>query len=73
MKNSDAYKTDDMYLPISYKGNKASKPIYRGKGNHSIEELESICKQFEEYTHQQTIIKQNCMKHIVEFMSSRYE
>jgi hypothetical protein len=60
------YMTDDMYLPIHYKGIKVKQPFYSGAGNHSVKELEAICEQFKEYVHQQQVIKQNCMKHIVE-------
>jgi hypothetical protein len=60
------YLSDDMYLPIHYKGMKVEQPFYSGDGNHSVVELEAICRQYKEYVHQQQIIKQNCMKHIVE-------
>lgn len=60
------YMSDDMYLPISYRGMKVEQPFYSGDGNHSVKELEKICRQFSDYLHQQQIIKQNCMKHIVE-------
>lgn len=57
---------DAMYLPIQYKGMVAKEPYFKGKGIHSVAELEAICEQFHEYCHQQAIIKQNCMKHIIE-------
>jgi hypothetical protein len=60
------YLTDDMYLPIHYKGYKVEEPYYSGDGNLSVNELQKLCNQFKEYTHQQAVIKQNCMKHIVE-------
>ena len=60
------YMSDDMYLPIQYKGVVVKQPYYSGDGNHSVAELERICREFQEYTHQQAVIKQNCMKHIVE-------
>jgi hypothetical protein len=59
------YMSDDMYLPIHYKGIKVEQPFYKGDGQHSVNELQSLCNQFSEYIHQQQIIKQNCMKHIV--------
>lgn len=65
-KGHKVYLTDDMYLPISYKGIKEEKPVYEGNGEHSIAELEALCNQYEEYIHQQQVIKQNCMKYIVE-------
>jgi hypothetical protein len=60
------YLSDDMYIPIHYKGVVVKQPFFEGKGNHSVAQLEAICEQFKEYLHQQAIIKQNCMKHIVE-------
>lgn len=60
------YLTDDMYLPIHYKGMKVEQPFFQGKGQLSVKELEDLCEQFQEYVHQQQVIKQNCMKHIVE-------
>lgn len=62
----DAFLQDDMYLPIYYKGILVKQPFFEGKGNHSIMQLEAMCEQFKEYCHQQQIIKQNCMQHIVE-------
>ncbi len=60
------FMSDDMYLPIQYKGIKVKQPFYEGDGNHSVAKLEELCRQFQDYCHQQAIIKQNCMKHIVE-------
>lgn len=62
----ELYLTDDMYLPIHYRGIKIKQPYYPGDGNLSVHELQVLCNQFKEYIHQQQIIKQNCMKHIVE-------
>ena len=60
------YMSDDMYLPIMYKGVLVQQPFYSGDGNHSIRELQEICNQFKEFCHQQAVIKQNVMKHLVE-------
>jgi hypothetical protein len=60
------YLSDEMYTPISYKGVTYSKPIFRGKGEHTLKELENIIEAYEKYSHQQQIIKQNCKKHLVE-------
>ena len=60
------YMDDEMYTPIRYKGIIVQQPSFSGRGNHSVKQLEDICEQFKEYVHQQQIIKQNCMKHIVE-------
>ena len=60
------YMSDEMYTPIYYKGVIIQQPLFEGKGIHSVAQLEAICEQFKEYVHQQQIIKQNCMKHIVE-------
>jgi hypothetical protein len=62
----EVYMLDDMYLPIQYKGMKVQKPFFEGKGNHSISQLEEICEQFQEYCHQQAIIKNNIKEHIIE-------
>ena len=59
------YMSDDMWLPIHYKGIKVEQPYYSGDGNHSVAELEKICNQFQEYAHQQQIIKQGVMKAFV--------
>jgi len=60
------YMSDEMYTPIHYKGMMVKQPFFKGKGNHSVAELEELCEQFNDYIHQQQVIKQNCMKHIVE-------
>jgi hypothetical protein len=60
------FMSDEMYTPIHYKGMIVKQPFFKGKGNHSVAQLEEICEQYKEYCHQQAIIKQNCMKHIVE-------
>ena len=60
------YLSDEMYTPIHYKGTMISQPYFSGCGNHSVKQLEDICEQFMEYKHQQQIIKQNCMQHIIE-------
>lgn len=57
---------DSMYTPIHYKGIIVKQPFFEGKGNHSVAQLEHICEQFMEYCHQQAVIKQNCMKRVVE-------
>lgn len=66
IKEQEVYLTDDMYLPIHYKGMKVKQPYYPGDGILSVGKLQELCNQFQEYTHQQQIIKQNCMNHIVE-------
>ena len=60
------YMSDEMYTPIHYKGMVVKNPYFEGKGNHSVAQLEAICEQYKEYAHQQAVIKQNCMQHIVE-------
>lgn len=63
----EGYLSDDMYTPIYYlRHGMTERPRYKGKGNHSILQLEAICKQFEDYVHEQNIIKQNAMKYVVE-------
>lgn len=57
---------DDMYLPYYYLIKPTETPVYKGRGNHSVKELEDIIDQFLKYAHEQAVIKNNCMKHIVE-------
>jgi len=69
MKTTDqkeVFMSDEMYIPISFKGRVFQEPRFEGKGCHSVALLEAICEQYKEFCHQQAIIKQNCMKHIVE-------
>jgi len=61
-----AYMSDEMYTPIHYRGMIVKQPHFEGKGMHSVAKLEELCEQFKDYMHQQQVIKQNCMKHIVE-------
>jgi hypothetical protein len=60
------YMDDNMYLPIHYKGMIVKQPFFEGKGIHSVAQLEAICEQYKDYCHQQAVIKNNCMKHIIE-------
>ncbi len=60
------YFSDEMYTPIHYKGHMVKEPFFQGNGCHSVSELEKICQEYKEFCHQQAIIKQNCMKHIIE-------
>jgi len=60
------FKTDDMYLPIHYKGILVEEPSYLGNGVYNIIQLEKICNEFKEYCHQQNVIKHNAFKHIIE-------
>ena len=59
------YLSDDMYLPIQYKGIKVEQPFYPGDGICDVSELQDLCKQFKEYVHQQQVIKQSCKEIIV--------
>jgi len=43
-------------LPEHYE--KIDEPVYKGSGNHSVRELEKICKQYQEFVHQQRIREQ---------------
>jgi len=65
----EVFMTDEMYLPIHYKGIIVEEPYYKGDGNHSVAELEELCRRYKERTHQQAVIKQNCMKAIVKLRS----
>ena len=67
LKNEHMVYLDDlMYLPIQYHRIQAKQPYFKGKGEHSVKELEDICEQFAEYCHQQAVIKQNAMKRVIE-------
>ena len=67
--DEEVFMTDEMYLPVQYKGIVAEEPYYSGDGNHSVAELEELCRKYKERTHQQAVIKQNCMKIIIELRS----
>jgi hypothetical protein len=56
---------DRVLLPKSYR-KLEEQPYFKGKGEHSVMELEKICEQFSEYCHQQAIIKQNLKKMLQE-------
>lgn len=49
--NSDRYILPDQYLL-------QPEPNYKGDGMHSVAELQKICREYQEYCHQQAIIKQ---------------
>lgn len=57
--------TDEMYLPIEYKGVLVAEPHYNGDGEMSVKELEEFARQAKEYMHQQNVIKQGVMRHFV--------
>jgi hypothetical protein len=46
----------ELELPKGY--TVIEQPHFKGPGNHSVRELEELCKTFTEYCHQQQIIKQ---------------
>lgn len=55
--NSDKYILPDSYTPIE-------QPYYSGDGTLSVNDLQRLCKEFMEYCHQQSIIKQELIKEI---------
>jgi len=55
--NSDKFILPDHYTPVP-------KPFYQGPGNHSVLQLQNICDAFEEYCHQQAIIKKKLIEEI---------
>ena len=67
------YLSDDIYLPEQYKTIVAKEPYFQGNGNHYITQLETICGQYKEYTHQQAVIKRNCKSKIVELLLKKSE
>jgi hypothetical protein len=56
--NSDKFLLPDHYTTVQ------PQPFYRGEGMHSVKELEKLCKDFQEYAHQQAVIKQRLIKEI---------
>lgn len=58
--NSDKFILPDSYTPIE-------QPYYSGDGNHSVSELQKLCRDFSEYCHQQAIIKSELIKEIKSF------
>ena len=58
--------SDKTYLPEHYTENILTRPHYSGNGKMNIYQLERLCNKYEEYIHQQHIIKQNAMKMIVD-------
>lgn len=54
--------SDQYILPGHYKA--VREPHYKGDGEHSIKELQDLCRQFTEYCHQQALIKQELIKTI---------
>lgn len=65
-KEQEVYLDDQMYLPIQYRGMLVEQPFYRGDGNHNVFELEALCRQFQNYCHQQAVIKEGCKRIIIE-------
>ncbi len=49
-------KTKTNLLPAHYE--KVSEPSFQGRGNHSVKQLEDICEQYKELTHQLRVEKQ---------------
>jgi hypothetical protein len=66
-----SYMDDLMYLPIQYHGIMEQQPFYKGDGNLSVHELQVLCNKYKEYVHQQQIIKQNVMRHLIEVKFSK--
>ena len=56
-KEQDAYLDDIMYLPIQYHNDIKKQPYFKGKGEHNVKELEDLLEQYQEYAHQQAVIK----------------
>jgi chromosome segregation ATPase len=51
------------FLPEWY--NEISEPFFRGKGDHSVSELEGICESYKEYAHQADIAFYSCSRQLV--------
>lgn len=52
--------SDKAILPEHYAYQE--EPAYLGDGNYSVNQLQTICKQFKERCHQQSIIKNELIK-----------
>ena len=57
--NTTFIKKTDL-LPAHY--TPVSEPVFTGKGNHSVSQLETICEQFKEFVHQQRIKEQTIIQ-----------
>jgi hypothetical protein len=55
---------DRALLPKKIYPNLAKQPFFKGEGMHGVRELETVCKEFKEYCHQQAIIKQELLKRL---------
>lgn len=56
--DSDKFLLPDHYTTV------IQQPFYKGEGMHSIKELQQLCEQFKEYSHQQALIKQRLIEEI---------
>lgn len=56
-------KSDKALLPEWYP--QVKQPHFKGKGNHSITELENLLNFYVEYSHQQSIIKGELINYIM--------
>lgn len=55
---------DKSLLPDNYQY--VEMPLYKGDGELSVNQLETLVKQFVEYTHQQRLIKAELLEHILD-------
>lgn len=55
---------DKSILPEQYRYQ--FQPFYRGDGELNVKEMEGLLNKFKEYVHQQDIIKEELIKHILE-------
>lgn len=51
----------DSNLPMYDLDNSIIKPEYKGKGKHSIDELEEICEEYGNYISLQNLISERCV------------
>lgn len=51
----------DSNLPMYNLDNSIIKPEYKGKGKHSIDELEEICEEYGNYIRLQNLISERCV------------
>jgi len=59
--------------PSPLMGEEIKTPFYKGKGEHSVKELEQICTDYEEYRYQQQLIKQDLLKSLIEVHETMWD
>ena len=58
-------KFDKDNLPSQYQSMVMTQPYYKGDGAHSVKELQKLLNQYQEYSHQQALVKQGLIREVV--------